>query len=146
MAYEKPTLLNKTDESVRLSWAPVSVHNLPADSRRVSYVVESRELPNSVWTKVAYNVPTSSYLVRHLRPDKEYEFRVRAQNQHGVSEPSRTATMEKRVGQLLPLEISVIHILSALGDPCTHVFSALRKHVPHLLSAHELVSYCPWIY
>ena len=130
MAYEKPTLLNKTDESVRLSWAPVSTHSLPADSRRVSYVVESRELPSSVWTKVAYNVPISSYLVRHLRPDKEYEFRVRAQNQHGVSEPSRTATMEKRVGQLPPLEHPCYPYVFCISQNIYSLYSLYNMYFP----------------
>ena len=96
--FERPTMFNKRDDSVRLSWMPAPTHELPSDARRVSYVVESRELPGKGWTKIASSVPGTSYIVKHLRPDKEYEFRVRAQNQYGASEPTWAAPLEKRIG------------------------------------------------
>ena len=96
--YDRPALLNKRDDSVQLSWLPAPTYDLPDDARHISYVIESREVPSRDWTKVATAVPGTSYTVRHLRPDKEYEFRVRAQNQHGASEPTWNATFDKRVG------------------------------------------------
>lgn len=38
-------------------------------------------------------VPVLSYTVKGLRPGKEYQFRVRAENAAGISEPSRTTPM-----------------------------------------------------
>lgn len=99
--YDRPSLLNKRDDSVRLQWLPAPVYDLPDDARRISYVVESREVPSQTWTKLATGVPSTSYIVKHLRPDKEYEFRVRAQNQHGISEPTWNSTLERRFGQWL---------------------------------------------
>lgn len=96
--YDRPSLLNKRDDSVRLQWLPAPVYDLPDDARRISYVVESREVPSQTWTKLATGVPSTSYIVKHLRPDKEYEFRVRAQNQHGISEPTWNSTLERRFG------------------------------------------------
>lgn len=96
--YDRPSLLNKRDDSVKLTWLPASTYDLPDDARRISYVVESREVPSQVWTKLASGVPSTSYIVKHLRPDKEYEFRVRAQNQYGASEPTGSSSLEKRIG------------------------------------------------
>ncbi|XP_053386642.1 muscle M-line assembly protein unc-89-like [Mercenaria mercenaria] len=97
--FDRPALLNKREDSVQLSWLPAPTYDLPDDARHISYVVESREVPSRDWTKVASSVPGTSYTVRHLRPDKEYEFRVRAQNQHGASEPTWNATLDKRVDE-----------------------------------------------
>lgn len=40
-------------------------------------------------------VPVLSYTVKGLRPGKEYQFRVRAENAAGISEPSRNTPMVK---------------------------------------------------
>ena len=96
--YDRPSLRDKRDDSVRLQWLPAPVYELPDDARRVSYVIESREVPNQSWTKLATGVPSTSYIAKHLRPDKHYEFRVRAQNQHGISEPTWNASLERRFG------------------------------------------------
>lgn len=38
-------------------------------------------------------VPVLSYTVKGLKPGKEYQFRVRAENAAGISEPSRNSPM-----------------------------------------------------
>lgn len=96
--YERPSLINKRDDSVKLTWLPAPLYDLPEDARRVSYIVESREVPSQAWNKLATGIPSTTYIAKHLRPDKEYEFRVRAQNQHGISEPTWNATLDRRFG------------------------------------------------
>ena len=98
LPYDRPNLHNKHEDSVRLSWLPAPTGLLPTEAKQVTYIVESRELPKQDWIRVGSHIPVTSYLVKNLRPDKEYEFRVRAQNIHGVSEPTWSASLEKRGG------------------------------------------------
>lgn len=52
------------------------------------YSVEIRSETESSWTTVAESCHSLSYTVRDLRQGEYYQFRVRAVNVHGASEPS----------------------------------------------------------
>ncbi|VDL77330.1 unnamed protein product [Nippostrongylus brasiliensis] len=59
-----------------------------ASKSAVSYVIEIRELPEKEWTLLDYNIPEPVCKVRNLELGKSYQFRVRAENIYGISDPS----------------------------------------------------------
>ncbi|XP_023314705.1 twitchin isoform X11 [Trichogramma pretiosum] len=72
-----------TPESCTISW------KVPLDdggSPITNYIVEKFE-PLGFWTKLSSFVRRTHYDVFGLEPNKKYNFRVRAENQYGVSEP-----------------------------------------------------------
>uniref|UniRef100_A0A3B3YUC6 Protein kinase domain-containing protein n=1 Tax=Poecilia mexicana TaxID=48701 RepID=A0A3B3YUC6_9TELE len=73
--------------SVRVSWRP------PSDdggSDILGYIVERREVPKAAWYTVDARVTETSLVVKGLKENVEYHFRVFAENQFGfgVSLPS----------------------------------------------------------
>lgn len=68
--------------SVRVSWRP------PSDdggSDILGYIVERREVPKAAWYTVDARVTETSLVVKGLKENVEYHFRVFAENQFGVS-------------------------------------------------------------
>jgi len=73
-----------TPETCSLSWKP------PLDdggSPITNYVVEKLDVFTGVWVKVSSFVRGCNYDLIGLEPNKKYKFRVRAENQYGVSAP-----------------------------------------------------------
>nr|KAG5697851.1 hypothetical protein BaRGS_017108 [Batillaria attramentaria] len=108
LPFDKPSLLDVRDDSVKLSWLPARTSGLPENARHVTYTVEARELPSNRWTRLASGIESNYHVARNLRPDREYMFRVYAENKYGPSDPTLPATLnarkvseEKRKMQLL---------------------------------------------
>ncbi|XP_037071181.1 LOW QUALITY PROTEIN: twitchin-like [Pollicipes pollicipes] len=75
-------------DSLTLFWKP------PKDdggSDVTNYVVERRDHGAPEWIKVSSFVAGTGVRVRNLTVGREYDFRVRAENQHGISEPCETS-------------------------------------------------------
>jgi serine/threonine protein kinase/predicted phage tail protein len=72
-----------TPDNCSLAWRP------PADdggSPITNYIVEKLDT-NGIWVKVSSFVRSTHYDVMSLEPNKKYSFRIRAENQYGISEP-----------------------------------------------------------
>lgn len=72
-----------TPDNCSLAWRP------PLDdggSPITNYIVERLE-PSGIWIKVSSFVRNTHYDVMSLEPNKKYSFRIRAENQYGISEP-----------------------------------------------------------
>lgn len=68
--------------SVRVSWRP------PSDdggSDILGYIVERREVPKAAWCTVDARVTENSLVVKGLKENVQYHFKVSAENQFGVS-------------------------------------------------------------
>ncbi len=100
MRFDKPVLLDVKPESVKLTWLPAHMTDLPSGGP-VSYIVEARELPSMRWSRLTSDLHSTTYNVKGLSPDKEYNFRIRAENKYGSSEPTLPAVLEKRKGRYL---------------------------------------------
>ena len=73
-----------TPETCSLKWLP------PLDdggSPITNYIVEKMDVTTGVWVKVSSFVRGCSYDLMGLEPNRKYHFRVRAENQYGVSNP-----------------------------------------------------------
>lgn len=83
--------------SVRVSWRP------PSDdggSDLLGYIVERREVPKAAWYTVGARVKENSLVVKGLKENMQYHFRVSAENQFGVS---RSLKSEEPVTAKTPL-------------------------------------------
>lgn len=68
--------------SVRVSWRP------PSDdggSDIFGYIVERREVPKAAWYTVDSRVVETSLVVKGLKENVEYHFKITAENQFGIS-------------------------------------------------------------
>ncbi|KAF2885739.1 hypothetical protein ILUMI_20443 [Ignelater luminosus] len=75
-----------TPDNCSLAWRP------PLDdggSPITNYIVERLD-PSGIWVKASSFVRNTHYDVMGLEPNKRYSFRVRAENQYGISEPLET--------------------------------------------------------
>lgn len=72
-----------TPDTCTLSWkSPLD----DGGSAITNYVVEKMDT-NGIWVKVSSFVRGTHYEVMGLEPNRQYYFRVRAENQYGVSDP-----------------------------------------------------------
>ncbi|KHN78733.1 Muscle M-line assembly protein unc-89 [Toxocara canis] len=81
-----PFIKEVTGHYLTLSWIPTK--RSPPRYPQVTYVIEIRELPEKEWTLLDYNIPEPVCKVRNLELGKSYQFRVRAENIYGISDPS----------------------------------------------------------
>lgn len=73
--------------SVRVSWRP------PADDGGadiLGYILERREVPKAAWYTIDSRVRGTSLVVKGLKENVEYHFRVSAENQFGISKPLKS--------------------------------------------------------
>lgn len=77
-----------TNESCLLTWNP------PRDdggSKITNYVVERKATDSDMWHKLSSTVKDTNFKATKLTPNKEYLFRVAAENMYGVGEPVQAA-------------------------------------------------------
>lgn len=82
---------------MRVSW------RAPSDdggSDILGYIVERREVPKAAWYTVDARVIETSLVVKGLKENVQYHFRVSAENQFGIS---RTLKSEEAVTPKTPL-------------------------------------------
>lgn len=68
-----------------------------------NYVVEKRQAGSSDWQRVTSSVLSTNYRVRGLEKGRDYEFRVMAENQYGISDSLQTldaVTARNAVGKI----------------------------------------------
>ena len=76
-----------TADTISLSWKPPKdVGGEPVNN----YILEKKPKGSDAWQKVSNFINSTNATVRNLEQGTEYEFRVMAENQYGVSEPLET--------------------------------------------------------
>ncbi|CDW55769.1 Muscle M line assembly protein unc 89 [Trichuris trichiura] len=81
-----PFIAEVTGHFLTLSWIPTK--RTPPRYSQVTYIVEMRELPYKEWYVVDFNIPQPCCKIRNMEHGKSYQFRVRAENLYGISDPS----------------------------------------------------------
>nr|KAG5714809.1 hypothetical protein BaRGS_000297 [Batillaria attramentaria] len=81
----KPHVYDISRRSVSLSWC-----GPPFDGgcQVTHYAIEVRESNNQRWTTLTSDCQSTSYHALNLKPERSYQFRVRAGNKLGLSDPS----------------------------------------------------------
>lgn len=95
---QEPKAVEVGKDSIQLSWRPAELPQFARHKLPIRYMVEMKTLPSSHWEPVARNVHDTSYLVKGLRSDKEYQFRIKALTDFGSSEPSLPVTVYRKSG------------------------------------------------
>ena len=102
-----PTITEITSDSATIHWtAPKS----DGGSAITSYKIEKRKLGTYYWETVNLNekILDTTYTIRGLIEETDYEFRVLAENKAGVSTPS-VASQSAKYGELLDKSFFVIN-------------------------------------
>lgn len=81
----QPTATTSGTDSAEVAWSSPA---FDGGCKITGYVVEMKNLKDNEWKKVSEACHSLSFLVKNLRPQEKYIFRVRAENIHGQSEPS----------------------------------------------------------
>ncbi|XP_022101989.1 striated muscle-specific serine/threonine-protein kinase-like [Acanthaster planci] len=106
----KPNVSKIAGESILLTWEPVP--NNDSDST-VMYIIEGKDANEEDWVLIATDVTDASYWVSSVNAEGTYVFRVRAEGENGISEPSE----ESDVVCLMDL-LSKIQDTSASPSKC----------------------------
>lgn len=82
---DRPYISKMTDSRLTLSWKP-SIACGP--KHPIQYQVEMLELPDGDWFVVRGGIRGTTCEIKNLEPYRDYRFRIRSEDRHGVSEPS----------------------------------------------------------
>ena len=96
--FEKPKIFGATEDRLRLSWQPATTPEY-AQQSPITYIVERKEHPGQAWTQIAHDLKDTEFMVIGLDKEKDYSFRIRAQNEAGTTDPSMPASHLKKIGQ-----------------------------------------------
>ncbi|XP_052827439.1 titin-like [Octopus bimaculoides] len=96
MTKDIPYVVDITSDSVSLAWRSAEIPSRIVDYSPVSYRIELQEVPFGHWITVAKGIPTTSFKLDNLHPNKEYAIRIRAENEFGISEPTGALILRKR--------------------------------------------------
>ena len=84
---------NATSKTITLTWKPPMYDG---GAKIMGYVLEKLQKGLDKWERCNdFLVPVLSYTVRGLTEGRNYQFRVKAENAAGVSEPSRSSLFVK---------------------------------------------------
>uniref|UniRef100_A0A914WDR8 Muscle M-line assembly protein unc-89 n=1 Tax=Plectus sambesii TaxID=2011161 RepID=A0A914WDR8_9BILA len=119
-----PFIKEVTGHYLTLSWIPTK--RAPPRYPQVTYVIEMRELPGKEWTLLDYNIPEPVCKVRNLELDKSYQFRVRAENIYGISDPSPSSPPSRLMAPPRPVMDKNKRIIPLL-DPYGYTEEALNQ-------------------
>ncbi|GMR51488.1 hypothetical protein PMAYCL1PPCAC_21683, partial [Pristionchus mayeri] len=122
-----PFIKEVTGHHLVLSWIPTK--RSPPRYPQVTYVVEMRELPYKEWNLLDYNIPEPVCKVRNLELGKSYQFRVRAENIYGISDPS-PASPPSRYGSRDYCSSSRKSRFSSISSQYQSPYSDLTRSIP----------------
>lgn len=81
-----PSVSEVTASAATLSWYGSSYDG---GSQVTGYNIEARKLPEDIWTTLVKGCHSTSYKTQNLECGSQYQFRVRAVNIHGTSDPTK---------------------------------------------------------
>ncbi|XP_038047068.1 myosin light chain kinase, smooth muscle-like isoform X2 [Patiria miniata] len=81
----KPNVSKIAGESILLTWETIPNNDLDST---VMYIIEGKDASEEDWILIATDVTDTSYWVSSVNPEGGYVFRVRAEGENGISEPS----------------------------------------------------------
>lgn len=93
----RPLISHQYPDRLTLSWMPARVPSY-VKSQKLTYIVEVREPPSTLWRSLTDNLRDTEYDVTNLNPEQDYLFRVRAKNEYGLSEPTMPVSVIRERG------------------------------------------------
>lgn len=83
-----------------MSWRTADMPSYVRDQIPVTYTILFQELPDTNWRPLVRRIPNTSYHVYGLNPDRDYAFRVQAENDYGMSSPTQPSRMPRFTGRM----------------------------------------------
>ncbi|WAR10696.1 OBSCN-like protein, partial [Mya arenaria] len=161
---DTPRIVTQSADSIWFSWHPARIPAY-ATQTQITYVVEVKEPPSTQWKRDIAGLLDCQYVREGLDPSKEYHIRVKAETEHGPSEPtlpiilrgkgsrptSRRSSVERDDREELKLNTTYLDTLTsgASGitytiekrEPPGHVWTVLAKDVT--TTRHEITGLDP---
>lgn len=94
-----PEIEEVESSALRLAWKLPKVG--PYKSKKTTYTIETLDPSAWTWRPLVSNLPTPSYRVSTLSPLQDYIFRVRAETDKVLSEPSFPISYSRTRGENL---------------------------------------------
>ena len=98
MLPEPPYIFDIKENSVQISWRSVDIPTRITDYTPVTYRIEAQQPPLSEWRPISRHIRSTEHHLTGLCPRQDYNFRVRAENYIGVSNPTPVVYLRKRSG------------------------------------------------
>ncbi|CAC5395132.1 ABL1 [Mytilus coruscus] len=96
----RPEVIEIETNRIKLRWKHVDTSAFPTNDLHIRYVVEIQAPPAREWTTLSRNIAGTVYVVSNLKPEQDYQFRVRASSRFGeLSEPSPVAVFSRNIGK-----------------------------------------------
>lgn len=105
MPREMPYAFNIQPDSLTLSWRNVELPTRITDYSPATYRIEMIDSPGGDWKVHTRGIPKTQSQVTGLVPDRDYSFRVRAENDYGLGEPTDSVVVRKRAGTDIVLDL-----------------------------------------
>lgn len=101
MPKDEPLIYDIGHGSLMLLWRPADVPYY-LDEKPVTYTIYVQEPPSMTWRPLYRRIPYTSYHVTNLQPDRDYCFRVQAENVYGLSQPTNAVRLTRLSGNFTP--------------------------------------------
>lgn len=101
MPKDEPLIYDIGHGSLMLSWRPADVPYY-LDEKPVTYTIYVQDPPSTTWRPLYRRIPYTSYHVTNLQPDRDYCFRVQAENIYGLSQPTNAVRLTRLSGNFAP--------------------------------------------
>nr|XP_022325338.1 uncharacterized protein LOC111125634 isoform X8 [Crassostrea virginica] len=90
---ETPRIID-SGETAKLSWLPARI---PAYAKKtpITYIIEIKEPHVPGWSRLTSGISDTNYFIEGLRPTQDYQFRVKAETQYGVSDPTLPVSLDR---------------------------------------------------
>lgn len=102
MPIDTPRMGIVQDRSMKLTWTPARIP-LYARKTPITYLIEKKEPNDHDWITIASKIDDPSYTILNILPDQDYLFRVRAENEYGLSEATLPAALTRSKGKCCSL-------------------------------------------
>uniref|UniRef100_A0A2C9LRF5 Fibronectin type-III domain-containing protein n=1 Tax=Biomphalaria glabrata TaxID=6526 RepID=A0A2C9LRF5_BIOGL len=80
--------------TMRLSWTPARIP-LYARKTPITYLIEKKEPHDQDWVMIASQLDDTAHTIPNIKPEQDYLFRVRAENEFGISEATLPAALTR---------------------------------------------------
>ena len=102
---DAPEVSDVTRDSLKLTWKP----GTPSD---VKYLIEERFKGEEDWQVAARDISENSHQLKSVDLSHPKEYRIKATSPFGMSKPTKSATVEKKIGPpIMPKGVLELTIL-----------------------------------
>ncbi|VDI18790.1 Hypothetical predicted protein [Mytilus galloprovincialis] len=102
----RPEVIETEPNKIKLRWKHEDTSEFPFSDMHTRYVVEIQAPPAREWTTLSRNIAGTVYVVSNLKPEQDYQFRVRASSLFGkLSEASPVAVFSRNIGKPTPVTV-----------------------------------------